>query len=111
MQKTIEVYESEKALNETSVTLETEGKIGELDKLIYDIKGIGKFVTGKHLEVFNYIVNNISELPKFKSCRQLADKLEVSTSTISTTLLRLRMESFWYFISKVRECIKKDRKK
>lgn len=111
VQKTIEVYESEKTLNEASVTLETEGEIGHLDKLIYEIKGRGKFVTGKQLEVFNYIVNNINELPKFKSCKELADKLEVSTSTISTTLLRLRMGSFWEFISKVRECIKKDRKK
>ena len=111
VQKTIKVYESEKTLNEASVTLETEGEIGHLDKLIYEIKGRGKFVTGKQLEVFNYIVNNINELPKFKSCKELADKLEVSTSTISTTLLRLRMGSFWEFISKVRECIKKDRKK
>ena len=111
VQKTIEVYESEKTLNEASVTLETEGEIGHLDKLIYEIKGRGKFITGKQLEVFNYIVNNINELPKFKSCKELADKLEVSTSTISTTLLRLRMGSFWEFISKVRECIKKDRKK
>ena len=46
-EKTIEVYESEKTLNEASVTLETEGEIGELDKLIYEIKGRGKFVTGK----------------------------------------------------------------
>ena len=111
VQKTIKVYESEKTLNEASVTLETEGEIGYLDKLIYEIKSRGKFINGKQLDVFNYIVNNINELPKFKSCKELADKLEVSTSTISTTLLRLRMGSFWEFISKVRECIKKDRKK
>lgn len=107
VQKTIKVYESEKTLNEASVTLETEGEIGYLDKLIYEIKSRGKFINGKQLDVFNYIVNNINELPKFKSCKELADKLEVSTSTISTTLLRLRMGSFWEFISKVRECIKK----
>ena len=70
-----------------------------------------KYFTEKQSEVLEYILENIEELPKYKTCRQFADSVGVSSATINTTLLKLNLGSFGNFISKIRECIKKDSKK
>lgn len=68
-------------------------------------------VTGKQLDVYEYIINNIIELPKFKNCRDLSNKLGVSTTTITMLLLKLNLGSYGNFISVIKECIKKDSKR
>lgn len=105
------VKEINQSLSEASITIENKHQIGHLEKLMYDIKSRGKYFTGKQAEVLDYILENIKELPKYKSCREFADLVGVSTATISTALLKLNLGSFGNFISKIKECIKKDSKK
>ena len=105
------VKEINQSLSEASITMDNKHQIGHLEKLMYDIKSRGKYFTGKQAEVLDYILENIKELPKYKSCREFADLVGVSTATISTALLKLNLGSFGNFISKIKECIKKDSKK
>ncbi|WP_291627811.1 UvrD-helicase domain-containing protein [Clostridium sp.] len=105
------INEDEKTLEEVSVTLESKSKVSYLDKLIKDIENKKMKVTGKQLDVYEYIINNIIELPKFKNCRDLSNKLGVSTTTITMLLLKLNLGSYGNFISVIKECIKKDSKR
>ena len=86
-------------------------KVSYLEKLIKDIESKKMKITGKQVYVYEYILNNISELPNFISCRDLADELGVSTRTIASLLFKLNLGSFGGFISKIKDCIKKDSKK
>lgn len=106
-----DINENEKALQEVSVTLKSKLKVGHLEKLINDIEKKRKNFAGKQLEVYEYILQNINELPKFKNCRELSNELGVSTATISTLLLKLNLGSFGNFICKIKECINKDLEK
>jgi DNA helicase-2/ATP-dependent DNA helicase PcrA len=104
-----EVKEINQSLSE--ITIEKRHETGNLEKLMNDIKSRNKYFTEKQSEVLEYILENIEELPKYKTCRQFADSVGVSSATINTTLLKLNLGSFGNFISKIRECIKKDSKK
>ena len=104
-----EVKEINQSLSE--ITIEKRHETGNLEKLMNDIKSRNKYFTGKQSEVLEYILENIEELPKYKNCRQFADSVGVSSATINTTLLKLNLGSFGNFISKIRECIKKDSNK
>ncbi len=104
------IDEEKKTLEEVSVTLENKPQVSYLDKLIKDIESKKMNITGKQVYVYEYILKNINELPKFKSCRDLANELGVGTITITTLLLKLNLGSYGNFISKIKECIKKDSK-
>lgn len=105
------VNEDRKTLDEVSATLESKSNVSHLEKLIKDIESKKTRITGKQLEVYEYIFKNISEIPNFISCKDLADDLGVSTKTIVALLLKLNLGSFGSFTSKIKDCIKKDSKK
>ncbi|MPM15647.1 hypothetical protein SDC9_62018 [bioreactor metagenome] len=105
-----ETLEIKETMNEASVTLERQVKIGYLEKLTNEIKNNNQFFTGKQSDVFEYIKSNIEYLSKFKNCKELADNLGVSTATINTVLMKLNLGSFGSFISKINRCIKNDLK-
>ena len=104
------IDEEKKTLEEVSVTLENKLKVSNLEKLRKDIESKKMNITGKQVYVYEYILKNMNELPKFKSCRDLANELGVGTTTITTLLLKLNLGSYGNFISKIKECIKKDSK-
>ena len=104
------VNEERKTLEEVSATLESKPNVRHLEKLIKDIESKKAKITGKQLEVYEYILKNISEIPNFISCKDLADDLGVSTKTIVALLLKLNLGSFGSFTSKIKDCIKKDSK-
>lgn len=103
-----DIYEDKKTLEEVSIAVESEFKVSYLENLIKDIESKKEKLVGKQVYVSEYILKNINELPKFKSCKELADELGVSTTTIVTLLLKLNLGSFGNFICKIKECKKKD---
>ncbi|MCD2501111.1 UvrD-helicase domain-containing protein [Clostridium sp. NSJ-145] len=77
-------------------------------ELIGEINTKVKKLYGKQIDVADYIINNLDKVAKFKTCKDMADAIGVSSSTISLVLLRLNQDNFIKFVSKVRYCIAKD---
>lgn len=92
-------------------TFKNKHKISNIEKLIIDLKNRENYLTGKQLDVYDYVIKNIIELPKYKNCRELADKLGVSTTTITMMFMKLNVGTFGNFVSMIKDCIKNDSKK